>query len=1165
RIEDAARRCNVLRHERRDVTGRVKAKMAECSYARCVQERRAIKKELQRWTKNMVFVVGLERVAEELMGRRKWKQYQDAVLKTPLKVDTEDWEPQDKCCMCDGRPFLDLATSPAASDSGSTGTNSQGSSSLRETPPVTLPHEGGLSTAAPNNVIPSLSSSASRMTTLQSVTSMAASLAAVAALSSNMSHSGSGPVTNIPGVPTPPGAMPFYPPPPHHHGGLFPHWYLSPPHSHLSGRTVPSPTVSLADGLRLEAVPSVKQDPSTTPPIVMALPPSSSTSEQPLDLSAKAVACASESSRDCNPVTTSPDEQQSLKVPNIDSKHIFKAKPRMSTVAGRRTYTEEELQAALRDIQSGKLGTRRAAVIYGIPRSTLRNKVYKLALERERDSHLVLSSSAATVGQGTDTPIVPKAEPIQDEEDEKELSGAEEEREVEKALRKPLLSLEDLVRFSVFGAGKDLMASDTLRTLLQHGQFLEDGLHKYVSVSEDGQDGSSSSVYPGFPQNISDIWSGMEHSALGPYVSQFLATSAIEHSRDSAAGVVENKNLTGGTSAPGDKSPVRDFLPKFPTPHLPEFVRRMMVEDKLLLEEQMKKQHHSKLNFHPNGAHADEPTSENREKSAVKSSTVATDDSSDAEACSSTGATPSSNVILKIPSFKPTSKNGVASSSGGIAAEPQVSSSQQLIRGSDSCSPPTIPPSLVGKGIGVSLREVIAKSISQKFQQHGSGDISPLQLPPKFVVGHDTGIEPPFKRGRFTPPIGANAPLNAQKVLSQSGGKSLGSSGSVSHTGNTTGGKGTRPKRGKYRNYDRDSLIEAVRAVQRGEMSVHRAGSHFGVPHSTLEYKVKERHLMRPRKREPKPHVEDTKKKDDSILRHSAATLEKPKIPPKSTPKAPFTPPSSGIPNAPNGLKIPPMFDPANMPPMPYATAPPFPFWSPSPFHSLPIRDFAHSGANSTSVGYSSTPEFFASQMMQRLQEESSRVHSADASSPAGVSASSNRSPPLSNPSGTLGKSAREMAESLYDGTGANGSFLDGIIRSSLEMGFPSGVSKEASSNSAHENMSNKALLDQLCRNSCLTPLPHAVSLPLTDGGTSSSDDDSTKRSLSKNALGCNNIKTPTAESDVNMSAVIDLSPSSNGSTADRKHATEDEGDDAALSASAEDTKVDNRNVAKAM
>jgi hypothetical protein len=42
--------------------------------------------------------------------------------------------------------------------------------------------------------------------------------------------------------------------------------------------------------------------------------------------------------------------------------------------------------------------------------------------------------------------------------------------------------------------------------------------------------------------------------------------------------------------------------------------------------------------------------------------------------------------------------------------------------------------------------------------------------------------------------------------------------------------------------------MEAVRAVQRGEMSVHRAGSYFGVPHSTLEYKVKERHLLRQKK-----------------------------------------------------------------------------------------------------------------------------------------------------------------------------------------------------------------------------------------------------------------------------------------------------------------------------
>jgi len=62
----------------------------------------------------------------------------------------------------------------------------------------------------------------------------------------------------------------------------------------------------------------------------------------------------------------------------------------------------------------------------------------------------------------------------------------------------------------------------------------------------------------------------------------------------------------------------------------------------------------------------------------------------------------------------------------------------------------------------------------------------------------------------------------------------------------TTGKK--RPKRGQYRKYDSELLAQAVRAVQRGEMSVHRAGTFFGVPHSTLEYKVKERHLLRKKK-----------------------------------------------------------------------------------------------------------------------------------------------------------------------------------------------------------------------------------------------------------------------------------------------------------------------------
>ncbi|KAM3726724.1 Mblk-1-related factor [Dirofilaria immitis] len=71
--------------------------------------------------------------------------------------------------------------------------------------------------------------------------------------------------------------------------------------------------------------------------------------------------------------------------------------------------------------------------------------------------------------------------------------------------------------------------------------------------------------------------------------------------------------------------------------------------------------------------------------------------------------------------------------------------------------------------------------------------------------------------------------------------------------------KKSRPKRGQYRKYKKDALDEAVRSVRRGEMSVHRAGSFYGVPHSTLEYKVKERNLTRTKcKKATAEHIFDT-------------------------------------------------------------------------------------------------------------------------------------------------------------------------------------------------------------------------------------------------------------------------------------------------------------------
>ncbi len=51
-------------------------------------------------------------------------------------------------------------------------------------------------------------------------------------------------------------------------------------------------------------------------------------------------------------------------------------------------------------------------------------------------------------------------------------------------------------------------------------------------------------------------------------------------------------------------------------------------------------------------------------------------------------------------------------------------------------------------------------------------------------------------------------------------------------------GKQIRPKRGQYRRYESEQLAKAVAAVLSNEMSVHKAGSYFGVPHSTVSFQL---------------------------------------------------------------------------------------------------------------------------------------------------------------------------------------------------------------------------------------------------------------------------------------------------------------------------------------
>ncbi|CAH2096860.1 unnamed protein product [Euphydryas editha] len=275
------------------------------------------------------------------------------------------------------------------------------------------------------------------------------------------------------------------------------------------------------------------------------------------------------------------------------------------------------------------------------------------------------------------------------------------------------------------------------------------------------------------------------------------------------------------------------------------------------------------------------------------------------------------SVILKIPTFPPPDEKSPS------PATPVTTPVTPITPILPTQPPLLLPPSVFAdppssQHLFTSLSDVIAKSISQKFQQ-------PLDRPPQpsdlqFMRAPDRHVSviktPPENQRNYAMPSNSKATPNNNGQPA-------------------TGGKGTRPKRGKYRNYDRDSLVEAVKAVQRGEMSVHRAGSYYGVPHSTLEYKVKERHLMRPRKREPKPQ-QDIKPQ-----------------PPKPPPKPPTKPFTNGL-NGPESAGYPPGY----------------PFW--------PGAGFAPPA-----------PDLYASHMMRRLREEA---------------------PPP-----------------------ANGSFLEGIIRSSLE------------------------------------------------------------------------------------------------------------------------------------
>lgn len=218
------------------------------------------------------------------------------------------------------------------------------------------------------------------------------------------------------------------------------------------------------------------------------------------------------------------------------------------------------------------------------------------------------------------------------------------------------------------------------------------------------------------------------------------------------------------------------------------------------------------------------------------------------------------NVELRIPSYRPIFTNGSAEE---IVANSEVGSNSK---------------------IGDTLKDIIAKTISEKIRSRvQSQDPFQVQYP------SPSPIEPSLMNThhfQHSKPAVEEPPVSKRPKYHNS---TSASSSTLSRTSSGTNQpKKTRPKRGQYRKYNSQLLMEAVRAVQRGEMSVHRAGSYFGVPHSTLEYKVKERHLLRQKKiaEQKRQQAEASNgKSDEDVSRSQSGST--PSSPPQNIPVSP--------------------------------------------------------------------------------------------------------------------------------------------------------------------------------------------------------------------------------------------------------------------------------------
>ncbi|GAA6214707.1 ligand-dependent nuclear receptor corepressor-like protein [Lates japonicus] len=161
----------------------------------------------------------------------------------------------------------------------------------------------------------------------------------------------------------------------------------------------------------------------------------------------------------------------------------------------------------------------------------------------------------------------------------------------------------------------------------------------------------------------------------------------------------------------------------------------------------------------------------------------------------------------------------------------------------DALQPPSSPPPSLEPATPLRIPQV--RSISDHNRSISAENCSVAENRTSSTEGtasSSTAAARPSSLFKLRPPFLAHGcPGNANQSPHRLGPRGSSLDDSEEGAGSRDRDKQPRKKRGRYRQYDHELLEEAISMVMAGRMSVSKAQGVYGVPHSTLEYKVKER------------------------------------------------------------------------------------------------------------------------------------------------------------------------------------------------------------------------------------------------------------------------------------------------------------------------------------